>query len=428
MQLESCGAVFLPIAGYRSQIRYSSKNGLYWTATHNNFVQKTGGYPDEIYRCAHALCIADSYQSTTSTSAYTNGSQFYPVTSISEGYRSRAVGYSVRLVKLQPCMISIKVEPAVGGSVDGGGPYEKGSTVTLAAKAASGYYFKQWSDGDPNPNRKVTLSSDMSLTAYFEKKQTVSENGAFTSLFSVSSTKQVKFSQGNLQYQASSNTWRFAENQYDVVGDENKNISDSYDGWIDLFGWATSGWENQPYECSTNTSKYYVGGSATKSMLGDNANADWGVYNAISNGGNVAGQWRTLSSSEWTYLYSGRTNAAKLRTKATVSGIAGFVFFPDTWTCPDDVTVALDQTNFTTNDFSPSAWETLENSGAVFLPAAGLRNGVTVSIGTSGYYWSSNYNTSTTSNVNYFYFYGSSTTASSGGYRYYGRSVRLVQE
>lgn len=30
---------------------------------------------------------------------------------------------------------------------------------------------------------------------------------------------QVYFSQGNLQYQASTNTWRFAENQWDFVGD-----------------------------------------------------------------------------------------------------------------------------------------------------------------------------------------------------------------
>ena len=36
--------------------------------------------------------------------------------------------------------------------------------------------------------------------------------GVINGLFSVSSTKKVYFSQGNLQYQASTNTWRFAEN------------------------------------------------------------------------------------------------------------------------------------------------------------------------------------------------------------------------
>lgn len=47
---------------------------------------------------------------------------------------------------------------------------------------------------------------------------TTSPVGAINGLFSVSATQQVYFSQGNLQYQASTNTWRFAENQWDYVG------------------------------------------------------------------------------------------------------------------------------------------------------------------------------------------------------------------
>ena len=31
--------------------------------------------------------------------------------------------------------------------------------------------------------------------------------------------QQVQFSQGNLQYRAATHTWRFAQHQYDVVGD-----------------------------------------------------------------------------------------------------------------------------------------------------------------------------------------------------------------
>ena len=51
--------------------------------------------------------------------------------------------------------------------------------------------------------------------------------------FSVSATKKVRFSPGNLQYQASTKTWRFAEHQYDYIGDANRNISPTYSGWID---------------------------------------------------------------------------------------------------------------------------------------------------------------------------------------------------
>ncbi|MBQ3677498.1 MAG: hypothetical protein II926_09075, partial [Bacteroidales bacterium] len=65
-------------------------------------------------------------------------------------------------------------------------------------------------------------------------------NGVFT----VAKGKQVYFSQANLQYNASSNVWRFAEHQYDIIGEDNSNISKSYNGWIDLFGWGTSGYKN----------------------------------------------------------------------------------------------------------------------------------------------------------------------------------------
>lgn len=76
--------------------------------------------------------------------------------------------------------------------------------------------------------------------------------GALTGLFSVSAGKQVYFSRGNLQYQAQFDNWRFAENQYDYVGNsragnvdyafdksDNARIARTYDGWIDLFGWGT---------------------------------------------------------------------------------------------------------------------------------------------------------------------------------------------
>ncbi|MBQ6771707.1 MAG: hypothetical protein IJP44_12120, partial [Bacteroidales bacterium] len=40
------------------------------------------------------------------------------------------------------------------------------------------------------------------------------QTGALNGLFSVNDSTQVRFSQGNLQYQASTNTWQFAENQW----------------------------------------------------------------------------------------------------------------------------------------------------------------------------------------------------------------------
>lgn len=56
---------------------------------------------------------------------------------------------------------------------------------------------------------------------------------------------KVRFSQGNLQYQASTNTWRFAPNQMTIISEEaNNKASSTYSGWIDQFYYGTSGWDN----------------------------------------------------------------------------------------------------------------------------------------------------------------------------------------
>ena len=224
--------------------------------------------------------------------------------------------------------------------------------------------------------------------------------GAIEGLFSVSATQQVYFSQGNLQYQASTNTWRFAESQYIVAGNDNNYISPTYDGWIDLFGWGTSGYNHgavcyQPWSTSMNPGNYYAYGQAYNNLYDGNGQADWG-YNAISNGGNMEGQWRTLTNDEWVYVFNTRSTTNGIRyAKATVNNVNGVVLLPDNWTAS---TYALNSTNnngadFTTNTITAADWaNTLEANGAVFLPAAGVREGTSVYyVGSYGYYWSASY-------------------------------------
>ena len=168
------------------------------------------------------------------------------------------------------------------------------------------------------------------------------ENGTIKSAFSVSSTQKVYFSTGNLQYQASAGTWQFAENQYDVIGKDNSNISSTNAAFIDLFGWGTSGWENgveafQPYSTEYDYAKYYVGGSSENNLVGSYANADWGVYNSISNGGGKAGMWRTLTAEEWYYVIKDRKNAYDLYSVAKVNGVNGLILLPDNWTTPSSI-------------------------------------------------------------------------------------------
>lgn len=266
--------------------------------------------------------------------------------------------------------------------------------------------------------------------------------GAINGKFTINADgDQVYFSQGNLQYQASTGTWRFAENQYDYVGNANSNISSTYDGWIDLFGWGTSGWNNgntyyQPwdYQNNGNSSQGYgygpTDGTCYEYNLTDTyANADWGVYNAISNGGNVPNQWRALTNNEWYYVINTRSPLSGIRfAKAVVNGVNGIVILPDNW---NPAIYELNNANesgaaFIVNVITFSDWSIIESNGAVFLPAAGYRNINSLSsIGSSGLYWSvsgasTGYAKDVIFSIDNF---SSSRTVT----RFGGRSVRLVR-
>lgn len=281
--------------------------------------------------------------------------------------------------------------------------------------------------------------------------------GALSGVFSVSETTKVYFSQGNLQYQASTNTWRFAENQYDAIGSANSAISSTNEGWIDLFGWGTSGYDNtandpfavnyQPWSTSTaqlsqtvsikgteyksDKTNYWGYGPSTfmtdKNLTGTSAQYDWGVFNAISNGGGQAGMWRTLTREEWDYILNTRNLAQNLRSQATVCGVHGYVLLPDDFVLPDGLSWNYQTNNWDTNTYGPQAWSAMEAVGAVFLPAAGGRGGTNVSdVGSWGFYWSASSN-----DYQYFAFYlyfdSGNALLDDFNDRYGGFSVRLVR-
>lgn len=54
------------------------------------------------------------------------------------------------------------------GSVSGGGIFAAGDEATLTASAKEGYVFSQWSDGNTDNPRTITVSTDLTLTAVFE--------------------------------------------------------------------------------------------------------------------------------------------------------------------------------------------------------------------------------------------------------------------
>ncbi|MBO7432272.1 MAG: hypothetical protein J6U13_00820 [Salinivirgaceae bacterium] len=64
---------------------------------------------------------------------------------------------------------SVQVTAAQGGTVEGqNGEYKEGETVVFKAIPADGYCFSQWSDGQTNNPRTITVfTNDISLTAIF---------------------------------------------------------------------------------------------------------------------------------------------------------------------------------------------------------------------------------------------------------------------
>ena len=235
--------------------------------------------------------------------------------------------------------------------------------------------------------------------------------------FSVSSSKQVYFSPGILQYHPANNKWRFAENQTDYIGDANSNCSSTYSGWLDLFGWSTNATN---FGVSTSTSDSAYSGSFV----------DWGTNKIGSDAPNT---WRTLTYDEWEYLLKKRPNASSLKGVAQVNGVNGLILLPDSWTCPSGVTSKSGFHNNGVDDhaacqtFTAAEWSKLEAEGAVFLPAAGSRYGSNVNyyLRYDGGYWSA---TECSSSGAYYLNFLSGEAFVGIIYRSAGRSVRLVKD
>ena len=404
--LEQAGAVFLPAAGYRRNNSYYSGQGYYWSSIAHN---------ENNARCTYF----------TNNALYSNGSQY------------RYQGYSVRLVHyVQDYSYNINVTPNIAGAgtISGAGTHSVGTTCTLTATPAEGYYFANWTEnGEVISTKNVYefyVTGDRTIVANFEVNI---NNGALTGVFSVSEFKCVNFSPGNLQYQASTDTWKFAENQWDYVGAANSNVSQNYTGWIDMFGWGTSGWDcgntyYQPWNATSSWNSNTLFGPPGKyDLTGTYANSDWGIYNCISNGCNTPGLWRTLTSDEWKYLFNTRTTTSGIRwAKAQVADINGCLLLPDNWD-PSIYTVNSPNSGdseYSANVIGASEWTVLEAAGVVFLPAAGYRNGTTVSnLEDQGCYWSSTHNSTGQA---YYWSFDSYSSNNDSKSRYLGLTVRLV--
>jgi hypothetical protein len=210
----------------------------------------------------------------------------------------------------------------------------------------------------------------------------------------------VEFAPGNLQYQASTNTWRFAEHQYDYKGAWNPSSD-----WVDLFGWGTWGEGKDPLNESEDGCDY-----------------EWITdFNGTLDGHS---DWFTLSGEQWQYILDNSTHGMATITKGNDDYVYGIVILPNnsTLSISDEYTV-IEWTN------------NMEAYGAVFLPAAGVRYMKLVDeAGDRGDYWSSSASDICEDGAWYVLFNASNwgtvydAEDEDDDNRGVGRSVRLVRE
>ncbi len=447
-RMDSAGCVFLPAAGtrYGTISDLVSNNGSYWSAEYIG--------SDYVYY----LFFNQNYLDAL-------------------GYGSKNSGYAVRLVRKADVPVTMLTTNIVGCITDSsavsGGNIATDGGIAVTARGVC------W-DTISNPTIRGSHTTDSAGTGsftshitglrantvyYVRAYATNAEGTAYgnevlfkttfaadkNALFSVSAAKQVVFSPGNLQWSATnggnvatshvvadssstaSGTWRFAPNQWDIIGANNSNIDSSYSGWIDLFGWGTSGYNNYyPYLCSTNKTDYGNYGNGGASNI-SGTYYDWGVYNAIynpkTNKMDNPGTWRTLTIDEWIYLLNTRKTSNGIRyAKATVVGVAGLIIVPDNW---DGSVYTLKNSNsntekYTSNTINASDWAKMESSGCVFLPAAGTRYGTSVGgFPAGGHYWSTTYDACGEA---YYINIWSSELYHTFGSIAIGQSVRLVRD
>ena len=280
------------------------------------------------------------------------------------------------------------------------GTYGEGFTIRIYASDGS-VCTKTITTGH---NFSIERSGIFTITLLNDNMMFEPNAGMLSGEFSVSTTRKVRFSQGNLHYTGfgihtvanggtAEGVWRFGSSQGEDVSLSGSNYSSR---WIDEFPWASSGWDggamyHMPYENSGLNSPDY--GYGLNDLTGTYAYADWGVYNAIFNGGNQPQQWRTLSSEEWDYLlyqrrgHSVKWGVAQVQFRLGVNATSyrgGIVILPDSWNLPDglEFNEGIGLNGYGMNRYTSNQWTQMEAAGAVFLPG-------------SYYYWSTTHGTDT---------------------------------
>lgn len=259
--------------------------------------------------------------------------------------------------------------------------FEVGEKVSLHAVPNDGYQV-YWTDNNREDDREITVGeNDAAYTARFISKY------AIPYPFSVSSTKQVFFSKGNLYYDGSK--YCFEGNQYHTTSGNETSSHVGHFYWSSGKGTARS-LLNYTDPCAATDDEFFANHPESFAV---NGQTGWSVLTGGQNG-------------EWYYLLNTRTDAAKKVGYATVCGKNGIILLPDDFedpktntstSCVGGAFVPISSTGWDQNVYtSGDNWNSMESAGAVFLPAAGSRDGASGRpkpalvnyFGERGYYWS----------------------------------------
>ena len=373
---------------YNATVEYYSDMG----AVGLNGVAIASGTPVPIYGGKEAVFTVEANTGcrfmkwTDGSGADVSTNNLYTISSVTSDITLKAIfEYEIAAV----------VKPVVAGKVTGAGTYPKGSDITLtltydgrASRANFIGWVNQAAPGDTIKTESININDITKATSITIND--VSEAASYVAvfryadalpgLFSVSATKKVIFSKGNLWCDGTGEgytdavpvvkSWDFEANQYDS---NPTNSGDRVISHISHFMWVAERERSLMLELS--------GGTNLGLFTDGNSFDVGGVYT-----------WRTLTIEEWSYLFSydnsyNDTRRDRYKCGVTVCGKNNcVVLVPDDWNL-----VA----NPLETSYDATAWAEAQAAGAVCLPAAGWRDPdwkSVYAVGEVGSYWSGSFN------------------------------------
>lgn len=253
---------------------------------------------------------------------------------------------------------------------------------------------------DKVKDKKFTTNSLAAATSVNTVCQLVGPPaGALKGEFSVSATKKVYFSKGNL-WADGNHALHFEDAQWKTTPASNGSKDASH---VSHFTWSDK-----------------VPDAVGNSFSGSNLFCDEANKQSVDGSGKI---YYALSKTEWLYLFN--TSARMVNGKAcysnAVSGVTiGGSTYNGVFLYPDNYNGEIVSSSMT--------WDDINAAGIVFLPAAGYRSSNTsnvITVGSGGLYWSSTYDGNEADVV---YFNDSDVPSYSSLSRNIGHSVRLITE